>query len=88
MPVAAPPAPAAPAPGGEPDPRAAFNAADIARYRKLMDEIAGLQALEVRLHAAVLRREGEKMSAPSHMSSFPWPADGSGQPDRADCMPF
>lgn len=49
-PAAAVPAPATPAPGAEPDPRTAFNAADIARYRKLLDQISGLQALEVRLH--------------------------------------
>lgn len=67
VPVAAPPAPAAPAPGGEPDPRAAFNAADIARYRKLMDEIAGLQALEIPTKLAQAKRHAGNVAG--HLES-------------------
>lgn len=71
VPVAAAPAPTGPAPGSEPDPRTAFNPADIARYRKLKDQIATLQALEVRLRAAAQCTSGCGAPSSPATSSFP-----------------
>ncbi|KAL4452203.1 hypothetical protein ABPG75_007865 [Micractinium tetrahymenae] len=66
-PVAVAPVPAAPAAGAEPDPRTAFNAADIARYRKLQDQIAGLRSLEVPTKLAQAKRHAGNVAG--HLDS-------------------